>query len=66
MAEILKKHYFVKESIRIRSTGIPNVRKEKIWIAVQGEDSFQESKYIHAYVCVCVFFVQCTNFFTVA
>jgi hypothetical protein len=60
LAEILKKHYFVKESIRIRSTGIPTVRKEKIWIAVQEEDSFQGSKhiYIHmcVYICVCVLY----------
>jgi len=56
LAEILKKHYFVKESIRIRSTGIPPVRKEKIWIAVQEEDSFQGSKYIYMCVCVCVLY----------
>jgi hypothetical protein len=30
LAEFLKKHYFVKEIIRIRITGIPTVKKEKI------------------------------------
>jgi hypothetical protein len=34
-AEILKKHYFVKERIRIRSIGIQTVSQEKKWIAVQ-------------------------------
>ena len=54
MAEIIKKQYFVKERIWIRSIGIPTVRKEEVWIAVQERDSFQVSKYIHMYMCVCV------------
>jgi hypothetical protein len=62
LAEILRKHYFVMERIKIRSTRIPTVWKEKIWIAVQEEDSFQASKYIyihththtHTHMCVCV------------
>jgi len=49
LAEILKTHYFAKKRIRIRSTGIQTVRKEKIGIAVQEKDSFQGSKYIHTW-----------------
>jgi hypothetical protein len=56
LAEILKKHYFAKERIRIRSIGIQTVRKERVWIAVQEKDNFQGGKYIHTCICVCVLY----------
>ena len=51
MAEILKKHYLVKERIRMRVIGITTVKREKIWLALQDKKRSQGDKYIHMYMC---------------